>query len=313
MQKKNMKARSVAAVSAFALAGALVVSGCAFRPESMPMTSRDNEIYNDPGAPKALATKENRAKVAVVTSAGAYPAYKMVAESLQSTLTANLSEFAFFEVVDRSSAAALAREKIAASDDPSELDLKQVEADFLVIAKIASVTATQLKVDVQFDFKWLSIESQKVIMTKSIRPPVRMVAGADELPSALVRASEVAAREFNAMVAAKYAPPARVLQTRGGGRAARISLGKNYGLTEGTEVCFFEIIDNSAVGGEKRDVNDIARGIVKSVEATSAWVEVADFEKVSVRRGVYVRALEKKKTFGSNFLEQTGLNETLGN
>ena len=144
-------------------------------------------------------------------------------------------------------------------------------------------------------------------MTESIKPSVRSAQTQADLFVALNRAAEVAAREFCAKIAVKYAPPARVLQTRGNGAVARISIGKNYGVSEGTKVCFFEIIDNSDVGGEKRDQNDIATGTVKRVEAKTAWVEVDNADNVNVRKGVYVRVLETTKGMLDNLQENIGL------
>ena len=103
-----------------------------------------------------------------------------------------------------------------------------------------------------------------------------------------------------------------LLQTRGNGAAARISLGKNYGVGEGTKVCFYEIIDNSDVGGEKRDKNDIAMGEVKRVEEKTSWVSVDNADKVNVRKGVYVRVLEQERGLGSSMMEKAGLGEMLG-
>ena len=150
-------------------------------------------------------------------------------------------------------------------------------------------------------------------MTESIKPPARSATSQADLTASIARAAEVTARDFCAKVAAKYAPPARVLQTRGNGSAARISIGKNYGIGEGTKVCFYEIIDNSDVGGKKRDMNDIATGEVKRVEADSAWTEVDNADQTNVRKGVYVRVLEQTRGMGSSLLESTGLGEKFGN
>ena len=48
-------------------------------------------------------------------------------------------------------------------------------------------------------------------------------------------------------------------------------------------------------------MNDIATGIARRVEEKTSWVEVDNAEKVNVRKGVYVRLLEKKAgpVFGS--------------
>ena len=99
----------------------------------------------------------------------------------------------------------------------------------------------------------------------------------------------------------------------GNGAAARISIGKNYGIGEGTKVCFYEIIDNSDVGGEKRDMNDIGTGEVKRVEEKSAWVAVDNAEQSNVRKGVYVRVLEQTRGWGDSMMEKTGLGDTFGN
>lgn len=295
----------------------VAIAGCAFNPESMPVGQKDSMVYVDNGAPNSLATKENKAKVAVITSVGEYKDYQQVAESLDSSLNAKLSGFSFFEVVDRKSQAALIKDAALSGTDSADLPMTGVEADFVVVARVASLTVqpsgTMSSFEVVFDFKWISKATQRVIMTESIKPPTRAANSQVDLIAALNRAAEIAARDFCAKIGVKYAPPARVLQTRGNGAAARISIGKNYGIGEGTPVCFYEIIDNSDVGGEKRDMNDIAIGEVKRVEEKTAWVAVDNAEEVNVRKGVYVRVLEQKKGFGSSLMESTGIGEKFGN
>lgn len=288
---------------------ATMFAGCAFNPESMPVGDKDSAVYVDAGAPKNLFASESKAKVAVITSVGEYTAYKSVGETLDSSLNAKLGGFSFFQVVDRKSQAALIKDSMIAGADPSEI-VNGIEADFVVVARIASLVASvglMSSNDATFDFKWIDKSTQRVIMTESIKPSVRSAQTQADLFVALNRAAEVAAREFCAKIAVKYAPPARVLQTRGNGAVARISIGKNYGVSEGTKVCFFEIIDNSDVGGEKRDQNDIATGTVKRVEAKTAWVEVDNADNVNVRKGVYVRVLETTKGMLDNLQENIGL------
>jgi len=296
---------------------AAMLAGCAFNPEAMPLGQRDSAVYVDEGAPKTLNTKEKRAKVAVISSVGEYKDYKTTADVLDSTLNAKLSGFAFFEIVDRKSQGALIEDALKSGADVNDLPTTGVEADFVVVAKIASLaiqsTGNMISSDVVFDFKWISKATQKVIMTESIKPPMRSASSQVDLVKALNRAAGLAAADFCAKIAVKYAPPARVLQTRGNGAAARISIGKNYGLAEGSKVCFYEIIDNSDVGGEKRDMSDIATGEVKRVEEKTAWVAVDNAEESNVRKGVYVRVLEQTRGWGSSMLEQSGLGEMMGN
>ncbi|MCR5414740.1 MAG: hypothetical protein K6F50_08490 [Kiritimatiellae bacterium] len=295
---------------------AALLAGCAFNPESMPVGQKDSMVYVDAGAPEQLTTEESKAKVAVMTSVGDYKEYSAMAESLDSFLCSKLSGFSFFEVVDRKSQSALIRDAVASGADAEDIELGGVEADFLVVARIASLTVspvgTSYNFDVVFDFKWISKATQRVIMTESLKPPTRSASSQADLSAALNRAAEVAARDFCAKIAVKYAPPARVLQTRGNGAAARISIGKNYGVGEGTKVCFYEIIDNSDIGGEARDMNDIATGEVKRVEDKIAWVAVDNPEETNVRKGVYVRVLEQTRGMGASFLESTGLGERFG-
>ena len=78
---------------------ATMFAGCAFNPEAMPVGDKDSAVYVDAGAPKALFAAEAKAKVAVITSVGEYKDYKQVGEMLDSTLTAKLSGFSFFQVV----------------------------------------------------------------------------------------------------------------------------------------------------------------------------------------------------------------------
>ena len=292
---------------------AALFAGCSFNPESMPVGQRDSAVYVDQGAPKTLTTQEAKAKVAVISSEGEYKERKQTADVLDSTLNAKLAGFAFFQVVDRKSQAALIKDSIASGTDPDDLSTAGVEADFVVVAKIASLTVQQVgagfSFDVVYDFKWISKATQKVIMTESIKPPTRSATSESDLANALNRSAELAARDFCAKIAVKYAPPARVLQTRGNGAAARISIGKNYGIGEGTKVCFYEIIDNSDVGGEKRDMNDIGTGEVKRVEEKSAWVAVDNAEQSNVRKGVYVRVLEQTRGWGESMMEKTGLGD----
>ena len=170
-----------------------LVAGCAFNPEAMPAGPRDSDVYVDKGAPKTLDTREERAKVAVISSEGDYRQYKTTADVLDSTLNAKLAGFAFFEVVDRKSQAALIKDSLASGADAGDLPAKGVEADFVVVAKIASLavqrTGAGFSSDVVFDFKWIGKATQKVIMTESIKPPMRSASSEVDLVNALNRAA----------------------------------------------------------------------------------------------------------------------------
>ena len=272
-------------------------AGCAFNPESMPIGQKDSTVYVDAGAPKKLATQESKAKVSVIVSLGKF---KKAGESLDSFLNARLAGFSFFQVVDRKSQAALIKDAVASGAGVSDIDLSGEEADYVIFARLASLNAQSAAVSSEavFDFKWIDTETKRVVMTESFK---QLVSGSNaQLEAAIANAAELVAKEFCAKIAVKYTPPARVLETRGNGAAARISVGTNYGVAKGTKVCFYEIVDNSNVGGEKRDMRDIATGEVKLVEEKVAWVEVDNAEQTNVRKGVYVRVLglAKKSLLG---------------
>lgn len=293
------------------VATAIVLAGCAFNPETMPVMERDQSVYVDKGAPKR--GNEVKARVAVVVSLGEYKQYAAVGRSLSSSLCDKISKFAFFDLVDRESAEALLQEKVAGADDPTDVALNKISSDFVVIAKLTSIARNNMgvssTVDAQFDFSWISMgEDRKVILKKNIRPTVAAALNTTDENGVLCLAAEKAALEFTREIASKYAPPARVLQTRGNGAAARISIGQDYGLDKNMEVEFYEIVDNSDMGGSARDNSMIGRGIVRSVEAKAAWVEVLDFEKVNVRRGVYVRIIGMRESVSSRLIENSGIN-----
>ena len=301
-------------VNLFALGGAallgVLVSGCAFDPYTMARVSpRDTtDMYVDAGADAPrVPGKTEKAKVAVWVSLGNYAdkkGYKGVADAMDSGINADLSEFAFFEIVDRKSLFAIVDERVLTSDNPFEANtLSQVEADYIVVARLTLMVVNQISLSARFDFKWLNVKSQRVVMTKSVTPDNKYVLGVhnalmqndDSNPAIVAALSEMAedaAKQFAHAITLKYMPPVRVTETRGNGAAARISIGKNYGLKQRNTVCFYEIVDNSALGGKKRDFCDLASGTVEIVEADSAWIKVNDPDKTNVRKGVYVRVLE---------------------
>ncbi len=282
-----------------------MLAGCAFNPEAMPVGEKDSVVYVDNGAPETLAKKESKAKVAVIADLGDYKAYKQVGESLDSSLNDKLSKFSFFQIVDRKSQGALIQNALATGADAADIDVSGVDADFIVVARVASLVVkpnttkngTTYSSDIVYDFKWISVASKRVVMTESINLSGGYSQNKADAVGALCNTARSAVQKFCAKIAVKYAPPARVLETRGNGAAARVSLGGNYGLTEDTEVCFYEIVDNSDVGGEKRDMKDIATGTVKRVEEKTSWVKVNNAEETNVRKGVYVRVLGEAKSF----------------
>lgn len=277
-----------------------IVSGCHFNPGTYPVTEYDKTaLYTDV---QSKQKKESKAKIAVVVSAGEFKKdYKPVVDQLSSALNEKLSKFAFFEIVDRENLGIVFSENMLTSDDPTAVaDLGAVKANFLLIAKINSLNADPNvgSVEGRFDFTWISPSSKKVLMKKSIRSNGGLFSMTTDPMGRLMNAASDAAGKFTMAVSAKYAPPARVLETRGDGEIARISMGSNYGLSKGMTVVFFKYVDNSAiVAGATHDESPIGNAEVKMADEKDAWVQMMKFPEVKACRGMFVKVPEQQESF----------------
>ena len=125
----------------FGLAGAgfvaLMISGCAFNPVSMPVEPRDNVVYEDVGDKGPV--KEQKFRLAIYVSQGDYSKTGDIAKSLDSSLTSALADFAFFQIVDRSSAEAVQQEKFFSGEDVNADMFKS--ADVIITAKLNGFNA----------------------------------------------------------------------------------------------------------------------------------------------------------------------------
>lgn len=114
-------------------------------------------------------------------------------------------------------------------------------------------------------------------------------------------------RKFARVVSARYLPPGRVTETRGSGRCARLSIGKNYLLNaktdtqDATRVDFFTYERDPKVSDGRLKKVVIAHGTVISADKNEAWVEVdADWidkttrlATYNVKKGHYVKISEE--------------------
>jgi hypothetical protein len=129
-------------------------------------------------------------------------------------------------------------------------------------------------------------------------PPSPPPQAQGELPAenearALADAAGRAATAFADELGARYAPPARVLETRGSGKVALISIGKNYGVSQDTQIEFFVYQDNSAIlQGATRDISPVGFGQVIRTERDRAWVEVKG-KSSQIQRGHYARVMSR--------------------
>ena len=295
-------------VAGVAMVGAMV-TGCAFTPTTMPTFQRDNAMYEDGGAKDQK--KESKFRLAIYVSQGDYKKTGDIAKALDSSLTSAFSDFAFFQIVDRSSAEAAQQEKFFAGEDVNE-DLFKA-ADVIITAKLNGFNAVTESETIDFtghsvkkyvvsgsvDFRFFSASNPtEAKLVKNITKSYSS-ASADDFGALAMQAAQECAKTFAQELGSRYAPPARVLETRGNCQAAQVSFGSNYGAVAGSKVEFFEFVDRSAIiKGQTRVPQVITTGTVRISDLSTCWVEVDNYEEVQVKCGHYVRlASDQSKGF----------------
>ena len=162
------------------------------------------------------------------------------------------------------------------------------------------------KLEIKPDFRLYEVESKRVALVKSYASSV-VISAPDQAENAVVGEMRKHVEEFSHLLTSRYAPTARVLETRGDCEVALVSMGANSGLEMGMPVEFFEFVDHSdIVSGAERQPRLVGRGrVLKDIGPSSAWVEVLDHTSVHVKRGHYVRvpemATRTQEGFGFRF------------
>lgn len=301
---------------------ALFVSatGCRMEPAEMAVMERDRETYVEPRA-VAESSGEEAARedgetyvdsqgatarrseealpVAILVSEPVDEKEAAIYEALDSSLTSVISDFDFFTIIERSNLSALQKEHTLenlSADSLSEIEIP--EADYLITAKIGNARLEKQLLGnyqgvVDIDFRFYEKPTDRTVLTKNIvGKSGRIVTemSGTEANAALAEAATEAAKAFAIELGSRYAPEARVLETRGGGKVARINIGYNYGVTENSKVEFYEYVDNSdIVEGAEREASPVGYGNVIEVDQDGAWADVMNYKNVHVMRGHYVR------------------------
>ena len=310
----------------------LVAAGCsAPKPELLPQMERDSVVYVDKGAIKRRTTDKFR--IAVCMDRNDAARHPGVAAAVNAKMAEVVSRFKFFELVERQRLGDLAVEQIIAGKEANVA----IPADCLLSVKLNGQVTTytiqvqnpytkppltsknyfkldmaaraaagthpenRYQLELNPDFRLWETESQSVALVKTYKTCAKGLTS-DQIDRTVQDMISQKLEEFSMLITSRYAPTSRVLQTRGNGQVANISIGSDYGLTPEMNVEFFEYIDNSdLVAGATRDLNLVGRGRVLEVSPKTAWVEVLDYEKVHVKRGHYVRIPEgqvKESGFG---------------
>ncbi len=310
---KNAKKTIPAALAA---AGMLwLAAGCAApKPGQLPVTDRDKAVYTDQGAMAQM--KETKFRVAIVVRGDKTDEGGRISEALDSALVSSIGDFAFFTIVERSNLDVLAKEQQL--EELSGNGRGQFEiptADYLIAARPNAIrieekqsqglnlrgqmeTKTVVQASMSVDFRFYEKATKRLILSKNIDKSLT-ASSPEEAQHKLAETAQECAKGFAQELGSRYAPPARVVELRGGGRMARITMGSNYGLVPGVKVEFFEYVDHSdLIQGAEREPSPVGYGIVRESELNTAWAEVIDWEKSYVMRGHYVKiAADQSKGF----------------
>lgn len=295
----------------------LLAAGCAApKPGQLPVTPRDREIYTDQGA--MAQQKETKFRVSIVVRGDKTDEDGRISEALDSALVSAIGDFAFFTIVERSNLDVLAKEQqleelsgdgngsfeipkadylIAARPNAISIEEKETQGvTYLQGGRIEPKTVAEASMSV--DFRFYEKATKRLILSKNIDKSLTASTAA-EAEKKLAETAQECAKGFAQELGARYAPPARVVELRGGGRMARVTMGSNYGLVPGVRVEFFEYVDHSdLIEGATREPSPVGYGIVRESELNTAWAEVLDWESSYVKRGHYVKiAADQSKGF----------------
>ncbi len=312
-----MKLRNIAG-----LICALTLAGCStIDPLTMERTARDEETYQ---AKDPISFRHDRKRVFIVSKVIEHQRARetnhvaFLAKAVQSATSQYFSNLGWFRAVDRQNGLSVDASKtiegrdadIKENDVPPDADfMLVVESSMVFIAKQGWKKTTHSKkargVQVESDFRLIDIRLREMVAGIKFRSSAEC--GKGDIRTAISDATAMNVRKFARVVSARYLPPGRVTETRGSGRCARLTIGKNYMLNAKTDkqpatrVDFFVYDrDKNVVNGRPEKVV-IAHGTVITADKNEAWVEVdADWiDKTThlatykVKKGHYVKISEE--------------------
>lgn len=162
-------------------------------------------------------------------------------------------------------------------------------------------------VDISMTFEFFDNVREETILTESV---VRKYSGSssDNTPALVLHAARECVDQFISIVGNEYLQEARVLETRGDGKFAYVSLGKKDGVSLGSRIQFSEFADfDDVMDSWAHELRAIGYGtVVGNVEPTKCWVKVDDFDKAGIRKYHFVKVIETPKET-SSVLERVGI------
>ena len=294
---------------ALALAG--MFAGCAtVDPLTVKQTKHDLQEYK---AEVVRPAPAERYKIAVRSNCVNHPSDPsndaFLAEKMESGVVNNFSNLGWFETVDRKNGFAIASEAMLAGEKNAD---SIQGAQFVLIAessiqyiakqgwKRTAYANKSRGAQVESDFRMIDVATKETILSKKFRSAVE--SGKGGVKEAISTAANMNAKKFARVVAARFLPEVKVLQTRGDGKYAQVAMGKNYHATtaisaNGAELpaARIEFLTLEKGDGEgKFDQNVFARGtVIRSDGDKKAWVEVDNYSKAGVHKGHLAKIAEE--------------------
>ena len=305
----------------FAVAASLVLAGCStVDPLTMERTERDAEEYT---AAKPVRFNMGQKKVFVVSKVVEHQRAKetnhlaFLSKSMESATAQYFSNLGWFRTLDRQNGLAVDASRVLQEVVGKETVAVPEDADFLLVVessvafiakqgwKMTSHSKKARGAQVESDFRLVDVRQKETVSGMKFRSVAEC--GKGDVRTAISTAAEMNVRKFARLVSARYLPPGRVTETRGSGRCARLSIGKNYLLNAKTDKLPATRVDFFIYDSDKNSVGSgmekvvIAHGRVISADKSGAWVEVdADWidktthlATYNVKKGHYVKISEE--------------------
>ena len=268
---------------------ALALSGCySVDPLTMDCTARDDMAYEPSETPSwgwggrvyviSRVIEHQRARE---TNHVAF-----LAKTVESSATEYFANLGWFRTLGVGTKLEVDASGTLAGASVGDLSGVPQGADYVLVAessvsfmakqgwKMTSHSKKARGVRVETDFRFINRNRNEVLVSRRFHSEAEC--GKGGVRTGISEAVDKNVRKFARVISARYLPPGRVTETRGAGRCARLSIGKNYLLTaksgkrKATRVDFFEY--EKANGEFKKVV--IAQGTVISADKKGAWVEV---------------------------------------
>ena len=301
---------------------AVALAGCStVDPLTMERTARDMEVY-EPSEPAPV--KNGREMVFVVSKVIAHQREgenyhdSFLATAIESSTSQYFSNLGWFRTMDRKNGIAVDASKVL--DDSSTFGEKgefppgadyalMVESSMTFIAKqgwkMTSHSKKAQGVLIESNFRLINVKLKEVLFSKKIRSSAKC--GKGGIRTAISDAADLNANKFACIVSARFLTPGRVTETRGSGRCARVTIGKNYmlnaktGLKPAARVDFFVYERDGQSPNGRLEKVVISHGTVISADKNEAWVEVdADWidkathlATYNVKKGHFVKLSEE--------------------